>query len=74
MQVVRPHYFDPNGRHVIVDALGPSIRSCFAETVAEPIPEALTTILRKLDRRAASLIAPVVTLAEHFGSGGTAER
>ena len=35
MQVVRPHYFDPDGRHVIVDALGPSIRSCFEETEAE---------------------------------------
>lgn len=51
MQVVRLHYFDPEGRHVIVDALGPSIRSCFEETVAEPIPEALTAILRKLDSR-----------------------
>lgn len=51
MQVVRLHYFDPEGRHVIVDALGPSIRSCFEETAAEPIPEALTAILRKLDSR-----------------------
>jgi hypothetical protein len=51
MQVVRPHYFDPEGRHVIVDALGASIRSCFEETVAAPNPDALTAILRKLDRR-----------------------
>ena len=51
MQVVRPHYFEPKGRHAIVDALGPSIESCFAETVAEPIPEELTIILGKLDRQ-----------------------
>jgi hypothetical protein len=49
MQIVPPRYLVRQGRHVIVDALTPVMQSWCAETLAEPVPEELAAILRRLD-------------------------
>ena len=49
MQIVPPRYLVRQGRHVIVDALTPAMQSWCAETLAEPVPEELAAILRRLD-------------------------
>jgi len=38
-----------SGRHPIIEALAPEVKSWFADTVAEPIPEELQLILRRMD-------------------------
>jgi hypothetical protein len=48
MQIVPPRYLVPQGRHVIVAALTPIMQSWCAETLAEPVPEELAAILRRL--------------------------
>ena len=49
MEVVSP--FVPKDRHVIiVNALTPGMQSSFEEMLAEPIPEAWLTLVRRLDR------------------------
>jgi hypothetical protein len=37
MQIVPPRYLVPSGRHPIIEALAPEVKSWFADTVAEPI-------------------------------------
>jgi hypothetical protein len=49
MQIVPPRYLVPSGRHPIIEALAPEVKSWFADTVAEPIPEELQLILRRMD-------------------------
>jgi hypothetical protein len=49
MQIVPPRYLVPSGRHPIIEALAPEVKSWFADTVAEPIPEELQLILRRID-------------------------
>ena len=49
MQIVPPRYLVPSGRHPIIEAIAPEVKSWFADTVAEPIPEELQLILRRLD-------------------------
>jgi hypothetical protein len=49
MQIVPPRYLVPSGRHPIIEALAPEVKSWFADTVAEPIPEELHLILRRID-------------------------
>jgi hypothetical protein len=51
MDVVSPVVWPvvPNDRHTIVVALKPYIQSSFKEVLAEPIPEAWLTLLRRLD-------------------------
>jgi hypothetical protein len=49
MHIVPPRYLVPQGRNVIVDALTPVMQSWCAETLAEPAPEELAAILRRLD-------------------------
>jgi hypothetical protein len=53
MQIVPPRYLVPSGRHPIVEALAPEVKSWFADTIAEPIPEELAAILQRMvDARA----------------------
>jgi hypothetical protein len=49
MQIVPPRYLVPSGRHPIIEAIAPEVKSWFADTVAEPIPEELQLILRRMD-------------------------
>ena len=49
MQIVPPRYLVPPGGYA--GTLAPGLRSWFAETVTEPIPEALSAIIRRLDRQ-----------------------
>ena len=49
MQIVPPRYLVPSGRHPIIEALAPEVKSWFADTVAQPIPEELQLILRRID-------------------------
>ena len=49
MQTAPPRYLAPLGRHAIVDALAPIVRSWFADTLSEPIPEELVAIIRRID-------------------------
>jgi hypothetical protein len=49
MQIVPPRYLVPQGRHVIVDALTPVMKSWCAETLVEPVPDELAAILQRLD-------------------------
>jgi hypothetical protein len=49
MQIVPPRYLVASGRHPIIEALAPEVKSWFADTVAEPIPEELQLILRRID-------------------------
>ena len=49
MQTAPPRYLAPPGRHAIVDALAPIVRSWFADTLSEPIPEELVAIIRRID-------------------------
>jgi hypothetical protein len=49
MQIAPPHYLRPPGGYEGV--LAPGLRSWFADSLAEPIPEALAAIIRRLDRR-----------------------
>jgi len=49
MQIVPPRYLVPSGRHPIIEALAPEVKSWFADTAAEPIPEELQLILRRMD-------------------------
>jgi hypothetical protein len=49
MQIVPPRYLVPSGRHPIIEALAPEVKAWFADTVAEPIPEELQLILRRMD-------------------------
>jgi hypothetical protein len=49
MQIVPPRYLVPSGRHPIIEAIAPEVKSWFADTVAEPIPEELQLILRQMD-------------------------
>jgi hypothetical protein len=48
MQIVPPRYLVTSGRHPL-EALAPEVKSWFADTVAEPIPEELQLILRRID-------------------------
>ena len=48
MQIVPPRYLVPSGRHPIIEAIAPEVKSWFADTV-EPIPEELRLILRRMD-------------------------
>jgi hypothetical protein len=42
MQIVPPRYLGTTpGRPAIIDALAPGVRSWFADTITEPIPEEL---------------------------------
>ena len=38
-----------SGRHRIIEALAPEVKSWFADTVAQPIPEELQLILQRID-------------------------
>jgi hypothetical protein len=49
MQVVSPRYLMPSGRHAMVDALAPEVRSWFADM--EPLAEELLAILRQMDSK-----------------------
>jgi hypothetical protein len=49
MQIVPPRYLVPSGRHPIIEALAPEVKSWFADTATEPIPEELQLILRRVD-------------------------
>jgi hypothetical protein len=49
MQIVPPRYLVPSGRHPIIEALAPEVKAWFADTAAEPIPEELQLILRRMD-------------------------
>jgi hypothetical protein len=49
MEIVGPRSLVPSGRHPIIEALAPEVKSWFADTVAEPIPEELQLILRRID-------------------------
>jgi hypothetical protein len=49
MQIVPPRYLVPSGRHPIIEAIAPEVKSWFADIVAEPIPEELQLILRRMD-------------------------
>jgi hypothetical protein len=49
MQIVPPHYLRPPGGYA--GALAPGLRSWFADSLTEPIPEALAAIIRRLDRQ-----------------------
>jgi hypothetical protein len=49
MQIVSSRYLAPPGRHPIVDALAPIVRSWFADTISEPIPEELVAIIQRID-------------------------
>jgi hypothetical protein len=49
MQIVPPRYWVASGRHPIIEAIAPEVKSWFADTVAEPIPEELQLILRRMD-------------------------
>jgi hypothetical protein len=54
MQIVPPRYLVRSGRHPIIEAIAPEVKSWFADTVAEPIPEELQLILRRMDTYAES--------------------
>ena len=49
MQIVPPRYLVPSGRHPIIEALAPEVKSWFVDTVAQPIPEELQLILQRID-------------------------
>ena len=49
MQIVPPRYLVASGRHPIIEALAPEVKSWFADTATEPIPEELQLILRRID-------------------------
>ena len=49
MQIVPPRYLVPSGRHRIIEALAPEVKSWFVDTVAQPIPEELQLILQRID-------------------------
>ena len=54
MQIVPPRYLVPSGRHPIIEALAPEVKAWFADTAAEPIPEELRLILRRMAERTRS--------------------
>ena len=54
MQIVPPRYLVPSGRHPIIEALAPEVKAWFADTAAEPIPEELQLILRRMAERTRS--------------------
>ncbi len=49
MQIVPPCYLVPSGQPLLVSALSLELPSWFADTVAEPIPEKLAEITRRID-------------------------
>ena len=49
MKIVPPLYLRPPGGYA--GALAPGLRSWFADSLTEPIPEALAAILGRLDRQ-----------------------
>jgi hypothetical protein len=49
MQIVPLRYLVSSGRHPIIEALAPEVKSWFADTIAEPIPEELAAILQRVD-------------------------
>jgi hypothetical protein len=51
---VPPRYLVPSGRHPIIEALAPEVKAWFADTAAEPIPEELQLILRRMAERTRS--------------------
>lgn len=63
MQVVPPRYLVPSGRHPIIEALAPEVKSWFADTVAEPIPEELAAILQRMDAYAGRTCSTAVETA-----------
>jgi hypothetical protein len=48
MQNAPLRYLATPGRNATVDALAPVVQSWFADTVTEPIPEALAAILQRM--------------------------
>ena len=57
MQLVPPRYLVPSGGYA--GALAPGLRSWFADSLTEPIPEALATIIRRLDEQLSAKLEDV---------------